>query len=288
MTQPIQHVGSCTGGNTIPLDDEGRTYHFGCKVGEVANEVLLVADYLLASEIAKNFEGTPFKRESNRGYTTYTGMYKGRKLSVVAIGIGFAMVDFLIRELRKVTEGPLTFFQLGSAPTASDLPLGSVVVSNDAVAAAVDFEGFEKESLPYRIYKKPVPAAPALVKSAEASLKSAGFEARTGRFCSNPSFSAGISAPSKASGGVGPFDFKADGLLDRIVAECGPISSLEMDTYPLLWTSLRAVAKDISSCAVSVVGSNLKGEFLPVQEIHEKLLKVAPVLLEALGQLSKK
>jgi hypothetical protein len=84
---------------------------------------------------------------------------------------------------------------------------------------------------------------------------------------------------------VGPFDFKTGGLLNAVVKECGPIISLEMDTYPLLWTSLRSVAKDISSCAVSVVGSDLNGHFLPVEEIHTKLLQVAPVLLTALGEL---
>mgnify|MGYP001106360464 CR=1 FL=1 len=53
MTEQIQHVGSCTGGNTIPLDDEGRTYHFGCKEGEVANNILICSCYKLAEEISK-------------------------------------------------------------------------------------------------------------------------------------------------------------------------------------------------------------------------------------------
>ena len=284
MTSEIQHVGSCKGGNTVPFDPDGRAYHFGCKYGEVANSILVVSDYSIAADIASNFEGTPFKRESNRGYTTYTGMFKGHRLSIVAIGIGFAMVDFLIRELRAVTQGPLTFIFLGTAPTPSDIPLGTAVVARDAVAYELDFENFDREC-PYKFFKKPVPAAPSVVDSIVNGLKAAGLPHVVGRIASNPSFCAGVCAPSKESGGVGPFDFKTDGLMAKLEGECGKIDSLEMDAYLLLWTSLRAVDKNISSGVVSVIGSNLKGDVLDVTKIRESMLTIAPVLLEKLGEL---
>lgn len=287
MTTEIQHVGSCTGGNTVPIDEDGRPYHFGCKMGEVANYVLVVSDYGLAGEIAKNFEGTPFRRESNRGYITYTGTFKGHRLSIVAIGIGFAMVDFLIRELRAVTRGPLTFIFLGTAPTPSDsIALGTAVVARDAVAYELDFENFDKEC-PYKFFKKPVEAAKPVVDAIVSGLESAGIPHALGRIASNPSFCAGVCAPTKASGGVGPFDFKTEGLMEKLESECGKIDSLEMDAYLLLWTSLRAIEKNISSAVVSVIGSNLKGDVLENEKVKEAMLKVAPVLLEKLGELER-
>lgn len=89
MTEKIEAPGSCQGGNTVPKDDDGHVYHVGCKHGEIADRVLVVSDYVIAEEIAKLFEGTPFKRPSSRGYTTYTGQYKGQRVSLIAIGIGF-------------------------------------------------------------------------------------------------------------------------------------------------------------------------------------------------------
>lgn len=290
MTTEIQHVGSCTGGNTIPLDDEGRTYHFGCKAGEVANEILVVSDYGLAAEIAKNFEGTPFKRESNRGYTTWTGVYKEHKVSLVACGIGFAMMDFLIRELRAITSGPLTFIHLGSAPTPDpEIALGTAIIAKDCVAYQVDFEkAHTDDECPYQFFKKPVATSNAVVAAIEAGCRFIQVPYAFGRFASNPSFNAGVCAPSQESGGVGPFDFKTKGLMEKLEAECGKISSLEMDTYPLVWTANRAAEKNsIWTGAVSIAGSNLKGEYLPTEKIEELLLKVAPVLLAQLGALQQ-
>lgn len=288
MSKPIEHVGSCTGGNTIPLDDEGRVYHFGCKAGEVANEVLIVSDYLLASEIAKNFEGDVFKRESNRGYHTYTGTYKGRRISVVAFGIGFAMIDFLVREYRAITTGPLTFIQLGSAPSPIGLELGTVVVVKDAVACQIDFENFTNDNpSPYKIFDEPVPSDNVVVAGLEAAMKVAQIPYKVGRVCSNPSFSAGVCAPSFASGGTGAFDFKTDGLMERITKECGEIDSLEMDTYPLLWTARRAAKNDISAGAISVVGADLNGKVYNENELHSKLLQIAPWILQQLGAIQE-
>lgn len=290
MTEQIEHVGSCKGGNTIPLDDEGRTYHFGCKEGEVANEILICSCYRLAEEIAQNFDEKGkdlFRRESNRGYLTYTGHYKGKRISVVGFGIGFAMIDFLVRELRRITKGPLTFIELGSAPTGSNVSLGTAVVATDAVAYELDFDNFSPENKsPYTIFKKPVPADPNVVKAIENGLAQAHINYTTGRIASNPSFCAGICAPTPQSGGLGSFNFKTDGLKERLESECGKIASFEMDAYPLLWTSLQATEKhSIRSAVVSVIGADLNNKVLPAEEIHNIQLKIAPVLLEQLGKL---
>lgn len=289
MTEQIQHVGSCTGGNTIPLDDEGRTYHFGCKEGEVANNILICSCYKLAEEISKLFDNQAelFKRESNRGYITYTGLYKGKRISLVAFGIGFAMIDFLVRELRRITNGPLTFIELGSAPTGSNIPLGTPVVATDAIAYQLDFDNFTPDNAsPYTIYKKPVPAAQNVVSAIENGLKAAKIEYVNGRIASDPSFCAGICAPTPQSGGLGSFNFRTQGLLERLENECGKIASFEMDAYPLLWTSLKATEPhSINSAVVSVIGSDLNGRVLPEEQIHNTLLKVAPILMEQLGNL---
>jgi len=289
MTQVLDHVGSCTGGNTIPLDDEGRVYHFGCKEGEVANEILITPDYVLAAEIAKLFDDQSkvFNRISNRGYHTYTGEFKGKRLSVVAFGIGFAMIDFFIREVRAITKGQLVIIELSTAPTPKDsIKLGTPIIIQDACAYEIDFEGFTNDNpCPYRFFKKPVPCNSAVLAGIEAGIKAAQIQYSIGRVASNPSFSAGVCAPTKASGGIGAFDFKTEGLMKKVEEELGDISTLEMDTYPLYWTALRATEKNIAVGAVSIAGSNLKGDVLPYDQIHKQLLMIASILLEQLGYL---
>jgi uridine phosphorylase len=281
-TATVQSVGITAGVNSIPLGDDGRAYHFGCRKGEVSNAILLVSDYALAQRFSANFDTLEFSWVSNRGYTTYTGTYKGARLSIVAFGIGFAMVDFLLHEVRAVVDGPLTFIQIGTAASPSNLPLGTAVIVRDAVAYEADFDNFTAEnSCPYRIFAKPVSAASAVVAAIEAGLRFIQVPFEIGRVASGSSFTAGIAAYPPPEG----FDYKTGELLQRIVEKCGEIASLEMDTYPLLWMSARATREPIWSGAVSLVGSNLKGDVLPPEEILKRLDAVGTVMLAQLAAL---
>lgn len=48
-------------------------------------------------------------------------------MSLIAIGMGVAMVDFLVREVRAIVEGDLAFIRFGSCGSLSkDLPVGSI------------------------------------------------------------------------------------------------------------------------------------------------------------------
>ena len=284
----LEHVGSCKGGNTIPLDGEGRPYHFGCCAKEIANEFLITSCYSLAEEIAKLFEegDKVFVFRSNRGYTTYTGTYKGKRLSVCAFGIGFAMIDFLVREVRAITSGKLTFIQLGAAPTPAKLELGTAVNVRDAVAYELDFNEFTKDNkCPYKFFKKPVNCDDAVFQVLNEGLKNAGIKQAEGRVASNPSFSSGVNAPLFKSGGTGAFDFKTEGLVEKVIQEEGPIATFEMDTYPLYWIAGREVNHNIRTGCVSVVSSDLEGNVLPADELRKRQVEVAKVILEELGKL---
>ena len=283
----ITHVGSCTGGNSVPIDDEGRPYHYGCKADEISHEFLICSCYELAKEISKLMDqDTLFFRASNRGYHTYTGYYKGKRLTIVAFGIGFAMLDFLLREIRAITTGKLTFIQLGEAPSPSGVPLGTAVNVKDACAFEIDYMNFNKESeCPYRIFAKPVESDGAVFEALQEGLKAGGIKTQVGRVASNPSFVSGVNAPTAKSGGVGNFDFKSDKLMEKVTEKCGTIATLEMDTYMLYWTALREVRNEIKTGAVSVVSADMDGNVLPDEELLKIELDVAKVILEQLGKL---
>lgn len=126
---------------------------------------------------------------SKRGFVTHTGTYKGVPVSIVMINMGYPNMDFLVREIRAVTEGALRIVRLGScAGLRPDLPVGTVVVASEGsifisqnpdawgaeagAGIAGDMERVEQN--PY-VFHRPVPSdkglSNALVKELKRSLE---------------------------------------------------------------------------------------------------------------------
>ncbi|KDN52240.1 purine and uridine phosphorylase [Tilletiaria anomala UBC 951] len=115
----------------FPRDAEGRTYHVGTKAGQVANRIITVGDHVRAHRIASQFDGGKalFEHNSQRNFLTLTGTFDGVPITVVAIGMGFPVVDFFIRECRAVVQGDMIVVRLGSCGSLNPtLPIGTVVV----------------------------------------------------------------------------------------------------------------------------------------------------------------
>jgi uridine phosphorylase len=75
----------------FPRDEEGRVYHIGVKLGDIANRILTVGDHVRARKIAAYLDteeetGHPiFENSSQRGFLTITGRYKGVPVSIMAM-----------------------------------------------------------------------------------------------------------------------------------------------------------------------------------------------------------
>lgn len=129
----------------FPRDAEGCTYHVGTKRGEVANRIITVGDYTRARRIAKHFDGGKplFEHESHRKFLTLTGTYNGIPISVVAIGMGFSVVDFFVRECRAVVDGDMIIVRLGSCGSLSEkAPIGTVVVPYKSCGVVRNYDFF--------------------------------------------------------------------------------------------------------------------------------------------------
>ena len=64
-----------------------RLYHLGVKKGDLAENVFIVGDPARAKRVSEYFD-TIEKEISNREYLTFTGTYKGLRVSVIGTGIG--------------------------------------------------------------------------------------------------------------------------------------------------------------------------------------------------------
>lgn len=80
---------------------------------------------------------------SKRGFVIYTGTYKGVPVSIIATGMGIAMIDFVVREVNKllasqifkhiqcraIVEGNMAIIRLGTCGTPdTNVRIGSIVV----------------------------------------------------------------------------------------------------------------------------------------------------------------
>lgn len=144
----------------FPRDALGRTYHVALAPGQVANRIIIVGEPTRARRIAKHFDRVHFEYQSHRGFLTLTGSYEGVPISVIAIGMGFSMVDFFLRECRAVVEGDMVVVRLGSCGSLDvNLPIGTVVVAGASRAVTRNYDWFvnselgilDEESAPYNV-----------------------------------------------------------------------------------------------------------------------------------------
>lgn len=113
--------------NGMPMAN-GRNLHMNTGPGDMANLVVNVGSLGRAELISSLLEGCT-RTDSSRGFTTFTGSYKGKRVSVVAIGMGVAMMDFFVRETRAVVSGPLVTIRFGTCGGVGLTPsAGSIVV----------------------------------------------------------------------------------------------------------------------------------------------------------------
>lgn len=131
----------------FPRTASGATYHLGAAPGQLANRIIIVGDFSRARRIAKHFDETPFELHSSRQFLTLTGTYRSTPVSVVAIGMGFPLVDFFLREARAVIEGQMFVVRLGSCGSLDEkVGLGSVVVPRRSHGILRNYDYFHADT----------------------------------------------------------------------------------------------------------------------------------------------
>ncbi|MDR0573376.1 MAG: nucleoside phosphorylase [Tannerella sp.] len=80
------------------INDDGSVFHLHLKPEQLADRIILCGDPARVSTIAGYFD-TKECEVSNREFHTITGMYKGKRLTVISHGIGCDNMDIVISEL---------------------------------------------------------------------------------------------------------------------------------------------------------------------------------------------
>lgn len=127
------------------LNPNGSVYHLHLKPENIANTIITVGDTDRVEEITKHFDTIDFSVQ-NREFKTQTGMYRGKRLSVISTGIGTDNIDIVLNELdalvnidlkTRVVKKELTSLDIirvgTSGSICNDVPLDSFVVSKMAI-----------------------------------------------------------------------------------------------------------------------------------------------------------
>ncbi len=80
------------------INEDGGIFHLHLRPEQLADKVVLVGDPGRVPVVSAHFETTECD-VSNREFRTITGMYKGKRITVVSTGIGCDNIDIVVNEL---------------------------------------------------------------------------------------------------------------------------------------------------------------------------------------------
>jgi len=80
------------------INEDGTVFHLHVKPEDIADKVILVGDPGRVELVASHFESRESEAES-REFRTVTGLYKGKRITVISTGIGCDNIDIVMNEL---------------------------------------------------------------------------------------------------------------------------------------------------------------------------------------------
>ncbi|WP_075342902.1 nucleoside phosphorylase [Tenacibaculum agarivorans] len=127
------------------LNDDGSIYHLNLKPQHISKDLIFVGDQDRVDKVTKHFDSIEFSTQK-REFKTTTGIYKGKRITVISTGIGPDNIDIVLNELDalvnidfttrvvKETHTQLNIVRIGtSGSLQSDIPIDSFLLSTHAI-----------------------------------------------------------------------------------------------------------------------------------------------------------
>ncbi|THD32512.1 MAG: phosphorylase [Flavobacterium johnsoniae] len=80
------------------LNPDGSVYHLNLKPEHIANDIIFVGDQNRVEKITQFFDSIEFSTQK-REFKTQTGIFKGKRITVMSTGIGPDNIDIVVNEL---------------------------------------------------------------------------------------------------------------------------------------------------------------------------------------------
>ena len=143
------------------------TPHITAKEGDFAKTVLMPGDPLRAKFIAENFLEKPVLVNNVRGVQGYTGTWQGKRVSVMASGMGIPAIGIYSYELYNFY-GVEAIIRIGSAGMISqslkvrDIVAGMSAYTNSGFGKQFGFDGCVAPCCDYGLLKSAIEAGEAI------------------------------------------------------------------------------------------------------------------------------
>jgi purine-nucleoside phosphorylase len=232
------------------------TLHLDAAPGSIADTVLLPGDPLRARHIAQNLLDDALEVNTRRNMLGYTGLYRGRPVSVIGSGMGIPSCAIYATELVRA-HGVRRMVRVGTCGGVGDVSIGDIVVAQSAstdsnfnrlqfgghdLAACADFDLMR-----------------AVVDTAEGQ----GIAVRVGGIFSTDCFHGGD-----------------PGLHERLARH--RICGVEMESAGLYGVAMR---EGIRALTVLTVSDHLqRGEAMPAEQRERGLSRMATLVLDSLAR----
>ena len=138
-------MGSSLGSSELILNPDGSIYHLNLLPEDIATTIITVGDQNRVHGVSKYFDSVEI-RKSKREFTTHTGHYAGKRITVISTGIGTDNIDIVFNELdalvnidfntRQIKEEKtqLNFIRVGtSGALHTDIPIDTFLISTAGV-----------------------------------------------------------------------------------------------------------------------------------------------------------
>ena len=223
------------------------------KPGEIAKAVLMPGDPLRAKYVAEHYLGDPKCFNTVRGMLGYTGLYKGKRISVMGHGMGVPSIGLYTYELYNFYDVD-SIIRIGSAGgVGEDVRVRDVVI---ALGASTNSHFADQYGFPGLL--APTASWP-LLRSAVDAAQKLGVRADVGQVFTADQFYNDNAAAGEM--------YRKFGIL-----------ALEMETAGLYWTAQRAGKQALSILTIS--DHIFTGEALSPQERQDSFHEMMEVALE--------
>lgn len=141
------------------MDSKIPTPHINAPAGAFAETVLMPGDPLRSKFIAENYLDNPVLVNNIRGIQGYTGTYKGKKVSVMASGMGCPSIGIYSYELFNFYNVK-NIIRIGSAGAVSsrlklkDIVIGMSAYTDSGYVKSFGFDGNAAPCCSYELLKK--------------------------------------------------------------------------------------------------------------------------------------
>jgi uridine phosphorylase len=264
----------------VVLNNAGKIYHLNLGPEDLADTILLVGDPGRATTISEFFDSIEFSGE-NREIRTYTGMYKGRRISVLSTGMGTDNIEIVVNELdaifnvdfktKKIRENlkSLNLIRVGtSGALQADIPVfNSYLVS--AYGLGMDGLLYFYDQAPFIMeremtitfinqleYDKHLPR-PYAVKASSYLLEKLAGDWRTGITLTAP----GFYAPQGREVRLKVSDSSLVERVSRYKYNGFEVTNFEMETSALYALSAMLGHRAMTVC--DIIANRVTGEFSP-------------------------